>query len=349
MEDGGSVRGGLIKHFIGPALGVAALVAAQGWVWTFGPHGWTQPKPNCAGAQDCVIVAGLDRDVFIGFGAGDQVFGLDVSDDMTERLVGQLRGEATRSVFKYPGEIAVPQTGARDEIRDLQAAYGRARELGRERRATLVVIGRVIDDQHVSIGFVDPSQSTTPTMFEHDLNDAAARPLLRQRLALALAAARSGAPPPPIEEPAPAPTPPMQPSVVVEKPTPMPASAPIPPTDGLEPYATTLAAPVIVPADLIDDPTGAARLAAAYPAQALRDGATGRVDLRCRVARDGRVHTCIVITNTNPRYEFARVALNHAASRWATPQTADGVATDDGVVTIPFRFNLDDDRRSRRR
>lgn len=343
-----SAGSGLIGRLVVPTLGAGALIlAAQSWMWAMGPHGWMKPRPECQAEQTCVLVAGLDHDVYFGFGAGDQVFGFDVNDDATERLLSQLRGQGsdgqTVATFKYPREISVPEAGAADEDAQFIRAVDEARVLGQGANADLVVIGRVVNDDYISIAFVDPNQNSAPRPFEHNLDQAEARALLRQRFAAALSAAQRGVTPPPVVEPD-LPQQPEEtlPPSVSNKPEDETSFSygPAPTEDVGAPLAGS-SPPQIVPARLIDDPAAARRLMAAYPRDALDDNAVGEVDVQCHVARDGRVHTCEVTRNTNERYAFARVARQHALQRRATPQTVDGQPTDDGVITIPFTFNIE--------
>lgn len=349
MEDGG-VKGNLLRQATGPLLGVGLGALAWLWVGTFGPHGFMQPKPSCADQSNCVIVAGLDRDVYMGFGAGNEVFGLDVSDDVTERLVGQLRSESVPTIFKFPIEIAVPQTGSRDEVRDLEKAFDRARELGRQRQARLVVVGRVIDDSHIRIAFVDPNSSAAPEMFEHDLDSTEGRAALQDQLRRALDVTPPAPPPrtpdapetvsydPPAQKPPPGDGeltggrtqgPPNAPSVGPQRPS-QTSSGPTQPPPS---YPTTLTNPVWL------ERPNARDFVRYYPPRALEREQEALVRLSCLVAADGRI-SCTVTSEDPPGWGFGEAALRISRHFRMAPATRDGVATSGGRVTVPIRFNL---------
>lgn len=352
MDDGGLVRGNLLKYATGPLLGIGFGALAWLWVGTFGPHGLMQPKPNCGEQTNCVIVAGLDRDVYMGFGAGNEVFGFELSDDVTERLVGQLRSDSVPTVFKFPIEIAVPQTGARDEARDLAKAFDRARELGRERHARLVVVGRVIDDRHIRIAFVDPHSGAAPEMFEHDLDSAEGRVALQEQLSRALGVGPPSPPPP---------TPPEEEVVSFEPPTRKPstregdltggrtqgpsAGPALPPAAGPPAPSPASAAPrsLATPARLTNpvwlERPNAADFSRYYPPRALDREQGALVRLSCLVDADGRI-ACTVASEDPPGWGFGEAALRISRHFRMAPATRDGEPTLGGRIEVPIRFSV---------
>lgn len=78
----------------------------------------------------------------------------------------------------------------------------------------------------------------------------------------------------------------------------------------------------------------------AYPDRALRRGVSGEVMLSCQVTSRGAVQACAILTETPEDYGFGAAALRLSRYFLLRPLTQDGRPTDNGVVTIPVRFNL---------
>jgi protein TonB len=282
------------------------------------------------------------------------------------------------TVYKYPAEIEIPERGVPGYADRAARAIARASEIGRRYNASLVVIGQVVSDRSVALAYIDPQAPPAALQLsEYELPVVGAPPRFATDYAAHIAgigqppaqqapsgteAAASVAHPPAPSAPQAAPE--QAPPQLVSSAAPPPSRA-APPSRTTAPARTQMAAATaprasstrsaaepsrytppyyapppaqIVQAQLISDPQAAVRLAASYPQDAMRAHATGDVDVRCMVNVDGSLRDCAVVRNTNPTYSFARVALEHAQTRRATPETIDGAATDDGVVLIPYRF-----------
>jgi TonB family protein len=347
-----------------------------GGIFALGPYGMMRERPPvCQSA--CVIAMGLDDDVNILFGNRNQLIGFDINDEVTRRVVGWLDeapGLGDLEVYKYPAEVEMPERGVPGYAERAAEVVTRAREVGAQHGARLVVVGQVLSEDRIALAFIDPNaQAQELSLAEYELPPAGAPQRFANDFSAHMRAAAHGAqtlpslPPAPIggAPPAPqlqtaaggvAPQPPprttTQPRATIPPPpsnTPAPTRSSTPAARSTPPASTpppvyTPPAPTvtrqIVPARLVRDPQAAARLAAAYPQDALARGATGEVDVQCRVNVDGSLRDCTVIRNTNPNYSFAQVALTHARTRRATPQTVDGVPSGDGTVTVPYRFAL---------
>lgn len=174
-----------------PAAGaIFAALAGQIYLWSFGPYGWTQEKPVCPQVETCVVVAGLDGDVSYGFGAGGNVFGIDLNDDVTETLVSRLQvasgaSPETTTFRKYTREITLPEAGDAREQERFFESLARAREIGVTSRARLVVMGRVVGDD-VIIWFVDPNGSEAPRQADYSMTAPGAQQSLAQSYNAAL-------------------------------------------------------------------------------------------------------------------------------------------------------------------
>ena len=365
----------LLKYLPGAAVVVTAVVA--GGIFALGPYGMMRERPPVC-QTDCVIAMGLDDDVNILFGNRNQLIGFDINDEVTRRVVAWLDeapGVGDVEVYKYPAEVEMPERGVPGYAERAAAAVARARDVGARHGARLVVVGQVLSEDRVALAFIDPNAPAQElSLVEYELPPAGAPPRFANDFSAHLRAAAHGAQTLPALPPAPIggapPAPQMQTAVGGVAPLPAPpprtttpqprATIPPPPTTTPAPARSNSPAPrstppastpapaytppaparQIAPARLIRDPQAAARLAAAYPQDALARGATGEVDVQCRVNVDGSLRDCTVIRNTNPNYSFAQVALTHARTRRATPQTVDGVPTGDGTVTVPYRFAL---------
>jgi TonB family protein len=366
----------LLKYLPGAAVAATALVA--GGIFMLGPYGMMRERPPvCQSA--CVIAMGLDDDVNILFGNRNQLIGFDIDDQVTRRLIGWLDeapGVGELEVYKYPGEVEMPERGVPGYAEAAAEAVARAQEIGAAHGARLVVIGQVLDEERVALAFIDPNAPAQQlALSEYELPPAGAPQRFASDFSAHMLAAAHGAQTLPALPPAPIggvpPAPQLQAAAGgVAPPLPAPPRASTPPRTTIAPPPSNSTTPAraaptprstapattqppaytppvntppaparqIVPARLIRDPQAAERLAAAYPQDALARGATGEVDIQCRVNVDGSLRDCAVIRNTNPAYSFAQVALAHARTRRASPQTVDGVATGEGTVLVPYRF-----------
>jgi protein TonB len=106
-------------------------------------------------------------------------------------------------------------------------------------------------------------------------------------------------------------------------------------------HEVSVAAPASVAvhgAEVESPPRIAFNPAPAYPPDALAAGATGLVELRVRVAADGRV-LAVALHRTSGHASLDRAALE-AVRQWRFhPAQRDGVATQHEVI-VPVRFRL---------
>jgi len=339
MSFGGAALNGIATAAIGAIL---AQGLALGWVWSFGPHGFTQSRPHCEAEQVCVLVAGLKDDVSLGFGAAGQIVGLDVRDDTAQRLVDDLNvmtadGRRVR-VLRYPVEIGLPTAGeGGDET--MGRVLARARREGTAAGATLVVVGRVVNDDNVVLAFVDPrSSGTQVSRIQYELGDSASRAALLNLFSASIAAAGHAPLPQTPLDTLPTPTPPQLPPV---------ALAPDKPNEAVfappDPTPTPAPANVIVPPRVGQWPT-AAEFERAYPDRARERGRTGRAVLRCQVTIEQRATNCVVLNESPQGWGFGEAALRLANQTEVYPQLVDGQPTNDGMLDIPYVFRLREGR-----
>jgi len=76
-----------------------------------------------------------------------------------------------------------------------------------------------------------------------------------------------------------------------------------------------------------------------YPAEAFRQGVSGRATLECIVADDGRL-SCTVFSESPEGAGFGEAALRVSRHFRMAPATRDGTPTAGGRVRIPIRFAL---------
>lgn len=199
MSGGSGIFSNLAKIAGLPTAGVLITGAALGYLWAFGPYGWTKSEPVCPADTTCVVVAGLFKDVTYGFGAGGQLFGVDLNDDMTERLVSRLSlasGNENLTVIKYTREVEVPEAGDPNEGELLRESVLHARAIADHSKANLVVIGRVVGDD-VIIRFIDPLGNDVPRQADYSMTSDDSQDHLSTALRTALANANHPVPPAP--------------------------------------------------------------------------------------------------------------------------------------------------------
>lgn len=199
MSGGSGIFSTLAKLAGLPTAGVLITGAALGYLWAFGPYGWTKTEPVCPSDTTCVVVAGLYKDVTYGFGAGGQLFGVDLNDDMTERLVSRLSlasGNENLTVIKYTREVEVPEAGDPNEGELLRESVLHARAIADHSKANLVVIGRVVGDD-VIIRFIDPLANDVPRQADYSMSSDDSQDNLSSVLRAALANANHPVPPAP--------------------------------------------------------------------------------------------------------------------------------------------------------
>ena len=78
-----------------------------------------------------------------------------------------------------------------------------------------------------------------------------------------------------------------------------------------------------------------------YPEGAMRRELGGKALMQCKVAREGTLYACTVISESPPNEGFGEAALKLAPYFEMTPQMEDGRPVAGGVVRIPVVFNID--------
>jgi protein TonB len=115
-------------------------------------------------------------------------------------------------------------------------------------------------------------------------------------------------------------------------------------------WATAPKTPTLIAQpDWIAKPTGA-DIKRLYPAQALKQGVTGKVVMTCRVDAAGKLQRCalndVAVTGENlpvgPNADlgFGAATLKLAELFQMKPTSKDGVATAGGEIRIPVRWGL---------
>lgn len=334
-------------------VGIAGTCALGTIAYFSNPYAPFRPTPEvCPSEATCVVVVGLDGDVNIGVGTDGQPIGFDINDEVRRRLVDWLQdAPGELSVYKMPEEIAMPERGVPSFERNASAAMERARRIGDQYNARLVVIGEV-NTGSVSLAFVDPHDaeaqlrlteyelpnSGTPRTFMRDFNSAldAARTHRPQQIR---ASSNEQATATPLEsgggfispgggQNA---TPPSPPPAPLERRTsfPPPSSTP-----------TIATQPVEVAASVRMRPSPA-QMERAYPRSALERGVSGSATVRCYVALNGNLHTCSTSREDPVNMGFGRAAERLARqSTVATPQTIDGRPVADGPIDVEYNFQV---------
>lgn len=82
-----------------------------------------------------------------------------------------------------------------------------------------------------------------------------------------------------------------------------------------------------------------ADLEALYPRSARDRGVEGRVVMECSVAVDGRLHDCVVTSETPPEEGFGEATLQ-AASKFRMLLPTDSHTFTGGKVVIPMRWTV---------
>lgn len=83
-----------------------------------------------------------------------------------------------------------------------------------------------------------------------------------------------------------------------------------------------------------------------YPEGAMRRGLGGKALMQCKVAREGTLYSCTIISESPPNEGFGAAALKLAPYFEMTPQMEDGRPVTGGVVRIPIVFNVEDDEQA---
>ncbi|MEQ1818955.1 MAG: energy transducer TonB [Terricaulis sp.] len=334
---------GALFKFV-PVAALVAGAAAAGSYFGWGPYGMMQPKPPvCAAGQTCVIVAGIDGDVVVGPGAGDQPMGFDINDEATTRLAVWLERAApvgsNVQAYKYPAEIEVPPLGVQADPNIGRNALRRAREIGAQYHARLVVIG-TLSGNSVAVAFINPA-STYPNLSHeqlgiYDISSVEWPERFQADYEAALLATTSVANnntvvlPLPIPAGRRTPTPPTEPEVTPVTPaTTEPAAFETP---------ETTTAPISIVAATYTPPL-ARFLNEAYPERAYTRGMSATVHLRCRVLISGALADCQSTDSGPDLGRFRPAAITLAQEHMSgTPQMNDGVAVDTGQVEFDIAF-----------
>ena len=146
----------------GTGLVVGAL--APVWLFTFGPNGSTQPIPRCSRENLCIVVAGLDNDVYWNPFSGGGANLMDFRDADTQRMVRWVRPIAQQvesgiEVKRYPREVKTPNPGSPLEEKQRLKLRHEIDAIFSNSGADIVVVGSVENpDQRYQIAFMRPGE-----------------------------------------------------------------------------------------------------------------------------------------------------------------------------------------------
>lgn len=105
------------------------------------------------------------------------------------------------------------------------------------------------------------------------------------------------------------------------------------------PFAPAPAPAVIEDPDWVQLPTGADFIAA-FPRAAIEQGASGQALIECRVADEGRLGDCAVLSETPAEYGFGQATLALAEHFRMGPESLSGAPVDGGIVRLPIVWKL---------
>lgn len=331
----------------GKLLGVAGTGALAIAAYFSNPYAPFRPMPEmCPSQATCVIVAGLDGDVNLGVGAGGQPIGFDLDDEVRRQLVDWLENApGDLRVYKMPEEIAMPERGVSSFERNAGAVVARARRIGEQYGAQLVVIGEV-NSASVSLAFVDPNDTAAGlNLAAYELPNIGVPNNFLNDFYSALAAAREHRPAPtPIAARPAAATPPEDNNTSANQELDPPRPPPPQQQTSFPPPAIAtpppIAAPTVIPAEVRERPSST-QMQRAYPRSALERGISGAAVVRCYVALDGNLHTCATTRENPPNMGFGNAAERLARqSTTAFPQRVDGRSVADGPIEVEYSFQV---------
>lgn len=334
-------------------VSIAGACAVGTIAYFSNPYAPFRPTPEvCESGATCIIVAGLDGDVNIGIGTDGQPIGFDINDEVRRKLVDWLEeAPGDLRVYKMPEEIAMPERGVSSFERNAVTTMQRARRIGDQYDADLVIIGEV-NTGSVSLVFVDPRDAEAQLQLtEYEIPNSGVPNNFMRDFRGALDAARRHVPPPTRtsaneRDTATLPstgggfispggghneTPPPLPPTSLERRSSFPPPSPTP---------TITTQPVEIPASVRMRPSPA-QMERAYPRIALERGVSGSATVRCYVALNGNLHTCSASREDPVNMGFGRAAERLARqSTVATPQTIDGRPVADGPIDVEYDFRV---------